>query len=757
MSGALSPTAARRRVRTRVRGAVQGVGFRPYVHRLAAELALDGFVLNDAQGVLLEVEGSAAAIEQFLARLAAQAPPLARIERVESSRRVPTGASGFAILPSTDGGPARAAVAADAATCAECLRELFDPGDRRYRYPFLNCTDCGPRLTIVRSVPYDRARTTMAAFQMCTRCRCEYEDPQDRRHHAQPIACPACGPSLRLAGAGAAARGLLGEPARDPAAAAAAALRAGAIVAIKGIGGFHLACRADDEAAVSELRARKGRGEKPFALMAADTAAARELVDLGPGELALLTGPQRPIVLARRRAGAAVAPAVAPGLQELGVMLPYSPLHHLLLADCGAALVMTSGNAAEHPIAYEDEDALERLGPVADLVLLHDRPIQTPVEDSLARVAGGRATLLRRARGYTPQAIRLSPGARRPILATGAELKSTFCLARGESAWVSQHIGDLRELRALRSFIDGVARFEELFGVRPELVAHDLHPDYLSTRYALERDEVELCPVQHHHAHLAACLAEHGERGPVVGAVFDGSGLGEDGTAWGGELLLGGLESFQRVGHLRAVRLPGGDRAAREPWRMACSWLTSADPEDPLPPLPARLAHTVTADAWEAVARLSRSDLAPPTTSVGRLFDAVAAICGLRARITYEGQAAIELEGAAEMRARGEYPIAVAAVDGMLGARPAAGAQPGSIRALLGDRGGTVAARFHRGLARATALACERAARERGLDTVVLGGGVFHNRLLLELTVTQLERAGLRGFTRRGFRRGTAG
>jgi hydrogenase maturation protein HypF len=713
-----------RRASGRVEGVVQGVGFRPYVYRLAREEGLAGYVLNDERGVLLDVEGAAAAVERFVARLPAEAPPLASIESVAWASLPPTGERGFRILESAHGGEPDAPVAADAATCAACLGELFDPGDRRYRYPFVNCTNCGPRFTIVRGVPYDRPLTTMAGFAMCPTCQEEYDDPADRRFHAQPNACPDCGPTLRL-------REATGD---DALRLAAAALLEGEIVAVKGLGGYHLACRADDEDAVARLRARKHREDRPFALMARDVAAAGTLVELGEAEAALLAGHERPIVLAPRRADAPVAAAVAPRSGELGVMLPYSPLHHLLADDTATTLVMTSGNVSDEPIAYHDDDARERLAGIADHVLLHDRPIHTRTDDSVVRAVGGRPLMLRRSRGHVPAALAL-PLAAPGLLACGAELKSTFCVAKGARAWVGHHIGDLRNEETLRSFTEGVAHFEELFAVSPEVVAHDLHPDYLSTTYALAREGVEHVAVQHHHAHLAAVLAEHGERGPAVGAIYDGTGYGTDGTVWGGELLVGDLEGFVRAGALWPVRLPGGDRAVRQPWRMACAWLVAALDSEPavLPGIEPR--------TWHAVAELARTGLAaPPTTSMGRLFDAVAALCGVRAEVTYEGQAAVELEAIADRSERGAYPLDVAA--GVLDARPTVLAVADDVAA--GVEPAVVGARFHRAVACATAEACAEIALERGLDTVVLSGGVWQNRLLLELTLALLRDDGLR-------------
>jgi hydrogenase maturation protein HypF len=730
-----------RRVRARVTGTVQGVGFRPFVYRLATELGLDGWVLNDTHGVLIEAEGERATVAELLGRVQREAPPLAMVESVEPTELEPRGEEGFAIRASEDGGEPAAPVSADSATCEDCLAELFDPADRRYRYPFVNCTNCGPRFTIVEGVPYDRPLTTMAGFEMCAACRAEYEDPLDRRFHAQPNACPECGPRARFVDAAGAELDRAG--AEDAVAAAAAVLRVGAIVAVKGIGGYHLACRADSEHAVAELRGRKHREEKPFALLIADLEAAAALVELGDEEEALLTSRRRPIVLARRRPEAPVAASVAPRAGELGLMLPYSPLHQLLIADAGTPLVMTSGNVSDEPIAYRDEDAFGRLGPIADAFLSHDRPIHTRTDDSVLRTVwrggGERPLLLRRSRGYVPESLPLPLESARPVLACGAELKNTFCLAKGDRAWVGQHVGDLENYETLRSFGEGIAHFEELFAVAPELCAHDLHPDYLSTRYALEREGLDLVGVQHHHAHLAACLAEHGETGMALGAIFDGTGLGIDGTVWGGEILCGDLAGCDRVAHLRQVVLPGGAAAIREPWRMACAWLREVSGGEPEPP-PA-LAATVEPRDWRNCLRVAEGDAGSPlTSSIGRLLDAVGALCGAPARVSYEGQAAIELEAMAERGERGRYEMPLRG--GELDPVPA-------LAALLDDLAdevppALVAARFHETVAVATAAACEELARGQGLDTVVLSGGVFQNRLLLERTISLLDTAGLR-------------
>lgn len=726
----MSGAASRVRMRVSVEGVVQGVGFRPFVHRLAERHRLAGWVRNESAGVLLEAEGAAEAMQGFLRELAERPPRLASVRRLSAQPLAVRGERGFRILPSAGGSGAAAdgshdaagPIPADVAPCEACLRELLDPTDRRHRYPFINCTDCGPRFTIVRATPYDRRATTMAGFTMCELCRQEYEDPSSRRFHAEPNACPECGPTLRLIDA-------TGRPAAAPGedvvAATARALTGGAIVALKGVGGYQLACRADDGAIVRELRRRKGREEKPLALLAADVATLGRLVELSPEGERLAGGPERPIVLAPRRADAPVAAEVAPGLRELGVMLPATPLHHLLALDVGMPLVVTSGNLGGEPIAIDDEVALERLGPVADLLLVHDRPIRARADDSLVRAGG---PVLRRARGYVPRSLGLPVAAATPLLACGAELKSTFCLAGGGRAWVGPHVGDLGDWETLRAFQEGIARFQELLDIEPALVAHDLHPDYHSSVWAAGHEGVELMAVQHHHAHLAAVLAEHGRTGPALGAVYDGAGLGLDGTVWGGELLAGGLGGARRVGHLLAVPLPGGDAAARQPWRMACSWLAAAGAQEP----PQGLAEGIDRERWEEVAALAASGVAsPPTSSVGRLFDAVAALCAIRLECRDEGLAAMELEAAADPRETGAYPLAVS--DGetvLLDPRETVLAIAGELQE--GVDPALVSARFHNALADATAAALVLLAEREGVATAVLCGGVFQNRLLAE-------------------------
>jgi hydrogenase maturation protein HypF len=589
----------------------------------------------------------------------------------------------------------------------------------------------------------------MAGFVMCAACQREYDDPGDRRFHAQPNACPVCGPAVQLLDAA-------GQPIALPASAdtvraAAGWLADGAVLAVKGIGGYHLACDAANDVAVAELRGRKRREDRPFALMARDEPSARELVELGDVERTLLVSSARPIVLAPRQPGARVVAAVAPGMPELGVMLPYAPLHHLLLGDLAElgveALVLTSGNVSDEPIAFRDDDARQRLERIADGFLVHDRPIETRTDDSVARgVAlgtGRRALMLRRSRGYVPASIGLPVAVRRPLLACGGQLKATFCLARGRRAWVSHHIGDLEHYPALLAYRQGIEHFERLFALRPELVAYDLHPDYASTAFALDLDGVELTGVQHHHAHLAACLAEHGLEGPAVGAIYDGAGYGTDGTIWGGEILVGDLLAFERAASLRTVRMPGGARAVHEPWRMACAWLASA--HGGRPPRPEALAGDIDPGRWDAVTRIAESPaVSPETTSMGRLFDAVAALSGVRSEVSYEGQAAVELEAGAGDDDGHAYSLPLADEHGRRVLDPR-----GAITAIAGDAAAgvgvaTISRRFHEGVALATAAACSEAAERHGVDVAVLSGGVFQNRLLLERTSALLAAAGLR-------------
>jgi hydrogenase maturation protein HypF len=720
------------RTAIRVEGIVQGVGFRPFVYSLATGLGLGGLVGNDVDGVFLEVEGPPPAVSEFLRRLEDEAPPLARIERVTTAALPLAGAASFEIVASGPDGRRRALVAADTATCADCLREMGDPADRRYRYPFINCTNCGPRFTIVRDVPYDRPFTTMAGFAMCAACSAEYHDPADRRYHAQPTCCPACGPSLALLDA--AGRPLAG----DPLDAAAALLRDGRIVAVKGLGGYHLAAKAASEDAVAALRARKHREDKPFAVLAADLDAARRLCEVDAEAASLLASRARPIVLLPRLPGAAVAAATAPGNHDLGIMLPYTPLHHLLIRAAAGPMVLTSGNVSDEPIAYHDADALDRLAGIADAFLTHDRAIHIRTDDSVTRAFRGRPMPVRRSRGYVPEPVAVPGGFPRPVLACGAELKNTFCLAKDRHAFVSHHIGDLENAETLRSFTEGIDHFRRLFDVDPRVVAYDLHPEYLSTKYALDLPDVDLAGVQHHHAHVASCLADNGwppEAGRVIGVAFDGTGYGTDGTIWGGEFLVADYASAERAGHLAPVPMPGGQAAIRQPWRMAAAYLEGLD-----------AAHLDVArrnsGGWPAVVAMARKGVnAPLTSSAGRLFDAVASVLGVRDTINYEGQAAIELEQLADPGERAAYRAPLEPGEPFR-ARGADLVRAAADDLAAGTPRGVIAARFHNGVAGLVEAGCLLLRERYGLTTVALSGGVFQNMLLLNQVVTRLEARG---------------
>jgi hydrogenase maturation protein HypF len=729
-----TPTRERREVS--VRGIVQGVGFRPFVYALARKHGLSGVVRNDAEGVRIEAEGSPEELERFLRAIEEEAPPLAVVESVLWQPLAARGERGFRIEESRQADRRLALVSPDVATCEDCLAEVLDPENRRYRYPFTNCTNCGPRFTITRSVPYDRATTTMSTFEMCPECRREYDDPTDRRFHAQPNACPVCGPRVRLLDR-------FGHELRvkpeDPIQRAAQVLRGRAIVAIKGLGGYHLACDPFDAAAVGSLRGRKVRQDKPFALMARDLAQARELCRVGPEEASLLASPARPIVLLERREEDGVAEQVAPRQKTLGVMLAYTPLHHLLLSDAGIPLVMTSGNNSDEPIAYRDEEAFESLCDIADFFLVHDRPIHMRCDDSVVRVAAKRPYPLRRSRGYAPAPLRLAGGFARHTLACGGELKNTFCLAKDHHAFVSHHVGDMENYETVLSFREGVEHYSRLFDVRPELVAYDLHPEYLSTKYAreLEEDGLPAFGVQHHHAHVASCLADNerpdGER--VIGVALDGTGYGTDGAVWGGEFFEGSLqEGFVRRAHLEYAPLPGGSAAIRQPWRMALAQLITLYGEERTVKLPLRVVREAGERNVRLIARLVGRKLnTPPTSSAGRLFDAVAALAGVPGswRATYEGQASVELELAAGPVGRA-YPFELLpAGDGwIVGTR---GVVAGVVEDLLAGRSaGEVSSSFHRTMAEAVVAVCERVREETGTGAVALSGGTFQNLLLMQ-------------------------
>jgi hydrogenase maturation protein HypF len=744
--GGAAPAEGRRIV---VGGTVQGVGFRPFVFRIAHETGLTGRVWNDAAGVTIEAFGPCAALDAFVARLRAEPPPAAVIASVREEPIPPAPAAGFEIVASAGAAERRAAIPPDLATCEACRREVLDPADRRHGYPFTNCTCCGPRFTIALGAPYDRPATTMASFRMCASCAREYADPRDRRFHAQPNACPACGPRVSLvipAGRGEGAPRSLA--AADPIAAAGEALARGGIVAVKGIGGYHLACDATSPAAVRTLRERKRREEKPLAVMVPDLDAARAVAELAAEEEALLASVERPIVLCRRRPDARLAPELAPGSPLVGLLLPYAPLHHLLLAAAGRALVMTSGNLSDEPIASDDGDALARLGGIADLFLVHDRPIASRCDDSVARVVAGRPLVLRRARGFVPRPVRLARPFRRPVLAVGAQLKNACCLGRGDEAVLGPHVGDLDGLETYGAFEAAVARLEAFLAFRPEAIACDLHPQYHSTRWARERAAslgVPLVEVQHHHAHAAAAMAEHGLAGPALALAWDGTGLGTDGAAWGGELLVAERGRFERLATFRPLPLAGGDRAVREPWRVALAALVDALGEDaPLDRIPV-LAGADPREL-EVVRRMLAAGVnCPPAHGAGRAFDAAGALALGRGAARFEGQVAMALEAAADPgeapRSARDYPVELDTSGPVeqLDLRPLWGALAADVAG--GVPPGTISARFHAALVRAGAELVRRAARRVGVRDVVLTGGCLQNGRLAEGLLCELSGA----------------
>jgi hydrogenase maturation protein HypF len=741
--GTGAPRGGRERRCYTVHGVVQGVGFRPFVWTLAHRHALCGSVRNTSGAVVVEVEGMGGALDSFAADLVDLAPPLARIDGVAMTVVAPRDQTGFTILESRGIEGAYQPIAPDAATCADCLHELFDPSDRRFRYPFINCTNCGPRFTIIEDVPYDRPLTTMRAFAMCRRCSSEYSDPADRRFHAQPNACPDCGPRAWLTGRDGVEHG------GDGIAAAASALRAGMIVAVKGLGGFQLAVLAGDEVAVQRLRERKHRPDKPFAVMAAEAEVARAFLRVDPEECRVLSSSARPIVLLRRLSVAItgqIADGVAPGIDELGVMLPSTPLHHLLIDLAGAPLVMTSGNVSDEPIAKDNDEALRRLGGVADLFLLHDRDISARYDDSVVRIVDGDEHVIRRARGYCPLPVPVpADAAAAPVVAMGGHLKNTFCILRDGSAFVGPHIGDLDNPQSLHHQNEALATYLRLFSTCPSTVAADMHPDYASTALAQAwwGQGAQRVQVQHHHAHIASVMAEHRLRGPILGVAFDGTGYGEDGVIWGGEFLLCDEVRSRRVGHLAPVVQPGGDRCAREGWRMAVAYLRAVGLDDGNVPWwwPAS-PDAPDERRWRLVGRVAAAGagMAPITTSAGRLFDAVASLLGVSHLSTFEGGAAMRLEALARAAPGRAVPIPVRRAG-----TPLVLDTPALVASLVVERrsgrgAAELAATFHESLAAAVASACEELAEDNGVARVALSGGVFQNTLLLA-RVSELLRA----------------
>ena len=781
-SDRLPPGAPAVRRRIRVRGIVQGVGFRPAVYRLASERGLGGWVLNDAEGVLIELEGLPERIDDLLAALRESPPPLAQVTSIECAEAAPRGETVFGIAPSA-GGEKTALISPDMAICPDCLRELLDPRDRRFRYPFINCTNCGPRYSIIMDIPYDRPKTTMRAFAMCPPCRREYEDPADRRFHAQPNACPVCGPRLTLVDA-------RGGPVAcdDPVRAAREALLAGRIVALKGLTGFHLACDARSDAAVRELRRRKGRDQKALAMMAASVEAAARRAAVGPAQRRLLESRERPIVLLRKRADHDLSALVAPASPYFGLMLPYAPLHYLLFEGDFPPMVMTSGNLSEEPICREDDEAVRRLAGIADLYLVHNRPIQTVCDDSVMMVQRGRPLMLRRGRGFAPRPLALPVEAPEPILAVGGELKNAVCLVRGRQAFVSQHIGDLKNALAAGYFEATVEKMERLLEVRPAVIAHDLHPGYLSTRYARRRgaaESVRLVAIQHHHAHIAGVMAENGLAGETIGLAMDGTGYGPDGTIWGGEVLRASAARFERLGHLAYVALVGGDAAIEHPVRIAWAYLVQVyGAEDALGHRVGRVAVVGEKDLRLWAEMMAKGVNSPPACGLGRLFDAVSVLADVCSDSSYEGQPAVELEAAAEGAPDDIAPYDYGIIGGGMGAASLGGhpsaeagflaatrraACPGEgrsgaaapegwvidtlpvIRGVVADveagrPRAEISARFHATVAAMLAAAARRARSDTGLSRVALGGGCFANDRLVRTLAPRLEADGFEVF-----------
>ena len=744
----------------RVRGVVQGVGFRPFVYRLATEEHLAGLIRNDTDGVIIELEGTPARIQLFLTRLQSETPPLARIDSVEVYDLEAIGETSFRIVASEVLGKVSTGIPADAATCVDCLRELLDAADRRYRYPFLNCTNCGPRFTITRRIPYDRPQTSMAMFPMCSACQAEYDDPLNRRFHAQPNACAICGPHVWLE----LSNGTPIESA-DPITETIGRLYRGEVMAIKGIGGFHLAIDATNESAVMRLRERKHRYGKPLAIMVGDINTARVLCEITAEEETLLTTPARPIVLLHARPHNGIAPSVAPGIPWLGVFLPYAPLQHLFFADPRIkALVMTSANLSEEPIAIDNAEARTRLGNIADAFLMHNREILQRCDDSVAAIVDGAPQLIRRARGYVPVAVPL-PIESPPLLAVGGHLKNVFALARGKFAYQSQHLGDLENLTGLQFFEESLAHLVHTFEIEPQVVAHDLHPGYLSTSWAkgwAAQRKLELIGVQHHHAHIAACMAEHGFEEPVIGLSLDGTGYGTDGRIWGGEVLICSLDRFDRFAHLDYTPIPGGEAAIHEPWRMAFAHLKAAGFSEREA---AALTGASERDSPLLQRMIERNINSPLTSSLGRLFDAAAAVILSRRKVDYDAQAAIELEGIAVNEAdrtpRPEFVPELSAC-GRIDSGSLVLRLENLWHAIVEDlrRGVSkpqVAAQFHAGIAESFIRAAVSARERTGISMVAMSGGCVHNRRLTRLLRSGLEESGFKVFQHRQVSPGDGG
>ncbi|MBA2732574.1 MAG: carbamoyltransferase HypF [Acidobacteria bacterium] len=727
-----------------VKGMVQGVGFRPFVFGLARRRALKGQVLNNHIGVLIDIEGESSTIEHFINEITLNSPPLSLIESVERSDNLDLAHyQDFRIVESASSGEKFTPISVDIATCHDCLTELFDPEDRRYRYPFINCTNCGPRFTIIEDIPYDREQTTMRDFEMCAACRAEYENPLDRRFHAEPIACSTCGPQLSLIDA---SRDGIEIENLEPVDRARRLLLSGRIVIIKGIGGFHLACDALNAEAVERLRQRKYREDKPFALMASSVEVVREYCLVSEAEEALLTSERRPVVLLERRTDVSIPEAVAPGVNTLGFMLPYSPLHYLILENLDRPLVMTSGNVSDEPVCYEDEDAIKRLSNIADYFLFHNRRIHLRADDSVTRVHEGREMILRRSRGYAPASVKTAFKYEQQILACGAELKNTFCLTRENYAFLSHHIGDLENLETLRSFTEGIEHYKQIFHLQPEVIAYDLHPEYLSTKYALALDDASTrIGVQHHHAHIASCMADNRIEGKVIGVAMDGLGFGTDGRMWGGEFFVADFMEAERIAHLDYIQMPGGAKAIREPWRMAAVYLHRALGDEFLN-LNIPFVQNLDRCAWTTLRRMILTGTnSPETSSMGRLFDAVSSLLGLRNVVNYEGQAAIELEAIAKRQSSQRYEFEIKDDGKVISAESVIRRAVEDL--LNGVSPAEVSAKFHLGVAHLICAVAHNVRAEHHLNRVALSGGVFQNILLLDNVCRMLRADSFEVFT----------
>ncbi|RLC09905.1 MAG: carbamoyltransferase HypF [Deltaproteobacteria bacterium] len=710
--------------RLSVRGIVQGVGFRPFVYQLATALNLKGQVANTSNGVTIFLEGPLDGIESFLQRLTTQSPPLAHITRVDAEPLAPTGYSDFSICQSREEPQRLTMISPDVSICNDCKNELFDPGDRRYGYPFINCTNCGPRYTIIDDIPYDRPKTSMRHFRMCPECQAEYDDPFNRRFHAQPNACPVCGPQVVLHD-----REKKRIETRNPIETTISLLKAGHVVAVKGLGGFHLVVDAENETAVETLRQRKHREEKPLAVMSGDIEIVRQFALLGQENEVLLQSRQRPIVLLEKKNDYALARGVSPKNRTVGVMLPYTPLHYLLVKDHFTALVMTSGNLSEEPIAINNTDAFDRLRDIADYFLVHDRDIYLRSDDSVVRIVDNKQRFLRRSRGYVPAPIFLKSRLK-PIIACGAELKNTVCLTRGEHAFLSQHIGDLENLATYEFFEMTIAHLKRILSIEPEIIAHDMHPDYLSTRYAMEQNRMMRIEVQHHHAHIVSCMAENHVEEPVIGLSFDGTGYGSDGTIWGGEVLIARLDRFERAAHLAHTPMPGGAAAIKEPWRMAVSYLYGAYGKDFFNRRLPFLGKLNQSKLNILVEMIEKDFNSPGTSSLGRFFDGIAAMVGIRSHVAFEGQAAMELEMVAEASSGDLYEYAWSSEDTIqIDPRPITTGVVMDIE--KGVTPSVVSGKFHATLMAMFADLCVVIRKETGISHVALSGGCFQNAILL--------------------------